>query len=117
MLTRKNLNLNQLFYILLKNLKTHAQIKNITLSCSIPDNLYIEADINILKTILRNLVSNSIKFTNKNGVIEVGSEEKDNKIQITISDNGVGMDQEFANQLFISDSNETKEGTQGEKGT
>lgn len=100
-----------------KNLKTHAQIKNITLSCSIPDNLYIEADINILKTILRNLVSNSIKFTNKNGVIEVGSEEKDNKIQITISDNGVGMDQEFANQLFISDSNETKEGTQGEKGT
>ncbi len=100
-----------------KNLKTHAQVKNITLSCLIPDNLYIEADINILKTILRNLVSNSIKFTNKNGEIKVESKEKDNKIQITISDNGVGMNQEYANQLFISDSNETKEGTQGEKGT
>ena len=72
---------------------------------------------NILKTILRNLISNSIKFTNKNGEIKVESKEKDNKIQITISDNGVGMDQEYANQLFISDSNETKVGTQGEKGT
>ncbi len=70
----------------------------------------------MFKTILRNLITNSIKFTNENGEIEVKIEEIEKKIKIIVSDNGVGMSQDFAEKLFTEQISKTEEGTKGEKG-
>lgn len=102
---------------IIENLSPLAQNKSIKLSCNIPQDVYIEADINMFKTILRNLITNSIKFTNENGEIEVKIEEIEKRIKIIVSDNGVGMSQDLAKNLFTEQVSQTEEGTNGEKGT
>ncbi|MDD4683658.1 MAG: PAS domain S-box protein [Bacteroidales bacterium] len=114
---KKEVELRQIVLNVIEGLKTNAQTKDIKLSCSIPESVYIESDINMLKTILRNLINNSIKFTDEKGEIEVKMEEKEDKINIIVSDNGVGMSKEEASRIFTNDSYQTKEGTNGEKGT
>lgn len=102
---------------IIENLSPLAQNKSIKLNCNIPQDVYIEADINMFKTILRNLITNSIKFTNENGEIEVNIEEIEKRIKIIVADNGVGMSQDLAKNLFTDQVNQTEEGTKGEKGT
>ena len=102
---------------IIENLSPLAQNKSIKLNCNIPQDVYIEADINMFKTILRNLITNSIKFTNENGEIEVNIEEIEKRIMIIVADNGVGMSQDLAKNLFTDQVNQTEEGTKGEKGT
>jgi signal transduction histidine kinase len=85
----------------------------------------ITADINMLNSILRNLISNAIKFTNENGLIEIGIVNQDFKhsklntdfIEIFVRDNGIGMTKEIIDKLFRIDENVTSIGTNGEKGT
>ncbi|MDP2338618.1 MAG: PAS domain-containing sensor histidine kinase [Bacteroidota bacterium] len=98
-------------------LKENAGNKKIAISCQIPENLEAFADQNMLKTILRNLVSNGLKYTNQNGRIEVGAVEDENEIRIYVKDNGIGIKQENVHQLFLSISNQTTRGTENEKGT
>jgi len=67
--------------------------------------------------VLRNLISNAIKFTNRNGEIHINSFEKDDELQIEVSDNGVGMDLETQSKLFEKNNTESTYGTNNEKGT
>lgn len=114
---KNDIELRSIVLSIIENLSPLAQNKSIKLSCNIPQGIYIEADINMFKTILRNLITNSIKFTNENGEIEVMIENKEKKIKIIVSDNGIGMSQELARKLFTEQINHTEEGTKGEKGT
>lgn len=98
-------------------LNSSAENKNITLNFLYPEEIIVHADLNMIKTILRNLVSNAIKFTNLNGKINVYALRKDNFIEITVSDNGVGMDEEALNKLFKLETNESTYGTENEKGS
>ncbi|ASB49127.1 sensor histidine kinase [Alkalitalea saponilacus] len=75
------------------------------------------ADIFMLKTILRNLISNAIKFTNQYGMIKVSSIKQGDFESITVSDNGVGMDTKTLSELFDTSKKFTSEGTAGEQGT
>jgi signal transduction histidine kinase len=77
----------------------------------------VYADKNMLNTILRNLISNAIKFSYSKGEIIVYSEDKGNEILISVIDNGTGMEQETANSLFMIDAKFKTLGTHGEKGT
>ncbi len=86
--------------------------------------LMINADFNMLNTIIRNLLSNAIKFTLSGGIIEVGviakSKEEvyeNQKIIIFVKDTGVGMSEDILQKLFHIDQNITYSGTSGEKGT
>jgi signal transduction histidine kinase len=54
----------------------------------------------MLKTVLRNLISNAIKFTNSNGEINVSAIQNDKFIEIAVSDNGISMNEEAQNKLF-----------------
>ncbi len=77
----------------------------------------LNVDKNMFKTILRNLVSNAIKFTNENGQVTIFSVKAKTEVTITISDNGVGIDNESQQKLWDLKQPFTSKGTHGEKGT
>jgi signal transduction histidine kinase len=75
------------------------------------------ADENHVKVVLRNLISNAIKFTNTDGHIVLRSELKDDKVVICVEDNGKGMTEQEIDKLFTFQTHFSKRGTQGESGT
>jgi signal transduction histidine kinase len=91
--------------------------KGVSINLDIPEQLGILADVGMLETILRNLVSNAVKFTPSGGTITISAVPLGNKIQFSVKDNGVGISQENITLLFNNHSNLTTFGTSGEKGT
>jgi len=92
--------------------------KEITISNSISGDLVVFADENMLASIIRNFVSNSVKFTPKGGKIHIGAMAISGKfIEISISDNGIGMDQNMIENLFNTDVDSSRKGTEGELST
>lgn len=101
-------------------LETHnrnAVSKNITIKSYIKEKTTVFADIDMLKTVLRNLVSNAIKFTNDGGEISINAEEKSEEVIISISDNGIGIKPEKLAKLFDISHRQTTTGTAEETGT
>ena len=94
-----------------------AESKNITINLNAPDGMNIFADADMLKTVLRNLVSNAIKFTNKNGTINISAAEDSKNVTISVADNGIGIDPESLTRLFDISQNHTTRDLSGEKGT
>ncbi len=98
-------------------LSTTANEKKISLKSNIDNNTYVFADSNIAHTVLRNLVSNAIKFTREGGSITLNSSSNDNFVTISVSDTGVGMEEETIAKLFKVDKKYTSHGTNNETGT
>ena len=95
-----------------------AKAKEITLDYQIPESLVLNADKPMLSTVLRNLVSNALKFTHRNGhVLVYAFSDKDEQAQITVSDDGVGMKKELLDNLFKIHEKVSETGTENEKGT
>ncbi len=100
-------------------LQHHWQPKNIIIKNTIATGTFINADANMTTAILRNLISNAIKYSYKNAEVIISTEYYTNGCNINIQDNGTGMQPE---QLTIFNSNtqqqaESKRGTANEKGT
>ncbi|HEX2394853.1 MAG TPA: two-component regulator propeller domain-containing protein, partial [Bacteroidales bacterium] len=92
--------------------------KNLNLIISDPgDRIAVYADKQMLGTMIRNLISNAIKYTNKNGEIKFSSNFNGMETFISVSDNGVGMSSEKSARLFCIDSGGSTPGTNNEKGT
>jgi signal transduction histidine kinase len=91
--------------------------KDIELICHIDEFMTITADKNMLRTILRNLISNAIKFTHRKGKVEVNAKISGQNAEISVSDNGIGMSSETISKLFKLDSNLLTRGTDNESGT
>ena len=91
--------------------------KNITIYSSSAENINVYADSDMLKTILLNIVSNAIKFTNRGGKITINAEQNSENITISVSDNGVGIPPENLVKLFDISEILTTKGTAGETGT
>ncbi len=91
--------------------------KSMDIVVDIPQNLQIVADREMIETILRNLISNAVKFSNPTSTINIYAKEMDKDIVISVSDQGVGIEQDRIATIFEpNDSNHTL-GTLGEKGT
>ena len=101
----------------IENLSQNAVVKNLSVNSLIDDKKYVFADINMLKTILRNLVSNAIKFTNLGGAIRISAEIIDTGIIISVKDNGIGISQADISKMFDISQVYTTKGTHDEKGT
>ncbi len=99
---------------LLENLSNQ---KNITINCQIAKNLKVFADRNMINTILRNLITNAIKFTDTNGEINVKVVQEKTEIVVHVSDNGIGISENDINKLFKISEKITSRGTHNEKGT
>jgi signal transduction histidine kinase/ligand-binding sensor domain-containing protein len=115
----ENINLEDLIYEELKVLRETATGKGIELRCVIPENLNMNifADKNMIRTIIRNLISNAIKFTNRKGKVIVNASTEDGIVKISVADNGIGMTPDTLSKLFKIDSNLSTRGTEDEKGT
>jgi signal transduction histidine kinase len=111
------INLYELLREEIENLKTLTSQKQITLSQTIKSDLNVTADIQMVRTILRNLISNAIKYTNTNGEIVIDASEVKQYVEVAIKDNGVGMSNEDQRKLFKIDSFHSTPGTHDEKGT
>jgi signal transduction histidine kinase len=94
-----------------------ARPKNITIYKDLPERLIIRADKHMTSTILRNLISNAIKYTNKGGKIVVSAVQLPGNVKISIIDNGIGILKESIEKLFRSQETPYKKGTMNEAGT
>ncbi|MFH1050630.1 MAG: HAMP domain-containing sensor histidine kinase [bacterium] len=111
------LNLHNVVEDVLNSLRIVAATKKILITTDIPGDIMINADENMLKTVIRNFIGNSIKFTLEEGNILVTQKKLDGLNQISVTDNGIGMDEETLNKLFKIDEHQSSDGTAGEKGT
>ena len=94
-----------------------SKAKDIGLNCCVPPELYVFADRNMLKAILRNLISNAIKFTPKFGQVKIFASIKQSYLEIIVSDTGIGMDTNTIQSLFKIGKTKSAKGTEGERGT
>ncbi|MFS4468431.1 tetratricopeptide repeat protein [Maribacter sp. 2210JD10-5] len=113
----KNVNLGAIFEKNISLLSEIALRKNIKIVNKVKKNTIAWSDENQIDVVVRNLISNAIKFTPENGKIVVGAVEKTKSWEVFVRDNGVGMDSETMTKIFNKDSNHTTYGTNDEKGT
>ncbi len=97
--------------------KNSASQKYIQLLSNASKDFIVKADENMLRNILRNLISNAIKFTPKNGQVQVEAINQDNQIVISVTDTGIGIKPKAIEKPFKIETNFSTRGTENEKGT
>jgi PAS domain S-box-containing protein len=113
----EEINLAELATIVIDLLSGNIVKKQIEVADRIKDPCMIEGDCEMIKSVLLNLVSNAIKFTPRNGRIELEAVTRGGKVEILIRDSGVGIKEDQIGKLFRLDTVSTTTGTEGEKGT
>lgn len=112
-LTRLDMAVKGVFVILADN----AAQKNIDLLNTVDETIKVFADPNMLNLMLRNLVTNGIKFTKPGGSVTVAAKDIEDQIRLTVTDTGVGIRAEHLNSLFLIEKKFSTAGTAGEKGS
>jgi PAS domain S-box-containing protein len=95
----------------------HAHEKNLNLQNAVQDETLVYGDRNMIQTIIRNLVSNAIKFTKPKGKVTISTRSSRNDVQVLVTDNGIGIPEELTPKLFRIDEQVTRTGTANEEGT
>jgi signal transduction histidine kinase len=98
-------------------LEAQAKTKKIAIAIDAPAECFVKLHKQSINTVVRNLISNAIKFTNDGGAIRVGLNTTPQAISVSVTDNGVGMSDEVMNKLFRLDKKHSSKGTANEKGT
>jgi signal transduction histidine kinase len=101
----------------IEQLKGVATIKHLLINCTIAEEVQVYADTHMLITILRNLISNAIKFTPSGGTITILATENSKETVFMVSDTGIGMTEKHIEQLFDIGEKVVTKGTNNEKGT
>lgn len=94
-----------------------AEKKEIELNNEIEKDFHIVANKDMIQLVIRNLVSNALKFTKKKGTITVGMRQDFLNVEIYVQDTGVGMSKAVVSNLFKSNKHNSTRGTENEKGT
>ena len=111
------INLHELVTEEIENISTSAVQKQITLNQSIVPGLCVTADLQMVKTVLRNLISNAIKYSNTGGEITLDASECKQFVEITVKDKGIGISSEAKRNLLKNNAIQSLDGTNDEKGT
>ena len=116
-LSPKNVNLYESLNDTLDLFNLTALNKNIKIINTIEKDTYAFVDKHVVSSVFSNLISNAIKFTNQGGEIKVSCKESNNRLTISVLDNGNGISEENINKLFRIDQNYSTKGTEDESGT
>ena len=111
------IDLNALIHNVVVMSNDTARLKSIIINTNLPDNVEVFADIEMLDAILRNLISNAIKFTHQEGEIVISVDPESENCKITVADNGVGIKKDAIDKLFRIDASHKTTGTNQEIGT
>jgi len=98
-------------------LESAAVLKSINIINEVDAGLTVNADKNMLDTILRNVISNAIKFSYPGGTIQITSAVENGMARLSVKDNGVGIKDDILEKIFRIDSGVSSKGTNGEQGT
>ncbi len=113
----KNINLAKQVADVISFLEIQAINKDITISNTVDKTIFVKADGNMLDTILRNLISNAIKFTQPKGEIQIYSTLKGESVEISVNDNGVGISEAEIEAIFSVKEVCSTLGTSNEQGS
>ncbi|NBU98145.1 MAG: sensor histidine kinase [Spirochaetia bacterium] len=91
--------------------------KNIKININIPKDFVVQFDIEVITIVLRNIIINAIKYTLKNGSVNIYLESINQGYNIHIQDTGIGMNENELKKLFLYENVNSKPGTNKEKGT
>ena len=94
-----------------------ARQKSLTIYREVPSSIIVLGDKAMISSVLRNLISNAIKFTNPGGKIVISTEQNNNILTVKVTDNGVGIKKNEIDKLFHIESCVSTPGTQEEQGT
>ena len=110
--------LNETVANCLKLIEIQAKNKEVKLINNVSAEIIIDTDQDVLETILRNLISNAVKYTETGGKVVIEATKKVKTIEIAVTDSGVGIEPQAMEKLFRIDKNlQSKKGTSGEKGS
>lgn len=104
-------------YNVLQMFKTNLKSKNIDTKINVGEDVTVFADKDMFYLLLRNLISNAIKFTNPGGLIEINASVEGENVVFEVKDNGIGIEEEDLDKLFKLNSHYSTEGTHNEAGT
>jgi len=113
----ENVHLKNMITESLEVLESYAKIKQIAIHVEIPEDMDVFADKNMLKTVIRNLVSNAIKYTEHGGTVNINAKDTGSEIEATVADTGVGIKKDTLEELFRIGAYYSTSGTAQEKGT
>ena len=97
--------------------KSQAEKKNITLSCNMEEPITVFGDVRMIDTVLRNLLTNAIKFTEQQGTVTAGIQQTAGFIEVFVSDTGIGIAKDNISKIFQLDNKYTRKGTEKERGS
>lgn len=97
--------------------KVNIEKKEIEFATNIPQDLNVFVDLNMISTVLRNLISNAIKFTPRNGKIIIGSSVQEEAVLVYVEDTGIGIPKQMIPELFKVGAKTSRPGTEGESST
>lgn len=109
--------LKQLIIECWESVKTSAINKSQKFEIAVAEDITVIADVNMLSTILRNLLQNASKFTHNNGNIKISAIPQNNEVIISVEDSGIGISKEDITKLFRIDVKFSRAGTNKENGT
>jgi signal transduction histidine kinase len=96
---------------------SNADQKQVTLKNLVSKRMTVYADLKMIDTIMRNLISNALKFTEPGGTVTISAQQNENVVDISVSDTGIGIDQESIEKLFRIDVKYSQPGTADEEGS
>lgn len=111
------LNINDVVNEVLATYQDTARAKNIQIYNNVPGVILAHGDAQTLQTVLRNLIFNAIKFTHPGGEININALQQEDSIQVSVSDNGIGISAKMQEDIFKLHKNTGREGTAGEAST
>lgn len=100
-----------------KVLELNAHMKNISVTVQSDENFCVHADKEMMEFVVRNLISNAIKFSHRNNKVVVKAYEQNNSIVIEVQDSGIGLSENKIKTLLEMNTTVSRRGTEKEKGT
>lgn len=91
--------------------------KDVALRNLVPEQMLTQVDVPMVSTVLRNLISNALKFTDRGGSVIVSASRDGDMVKVAVQDTGLGMEQDSLDQIFTLGKKKVGAGTRGETGT